>query len=106
VPNTANPVVVDSVSGQLGTVDISTLVGPTGATGAAGPPGPTGPGGPQGPVGSAGANGVGFVTGAYLYLPSTAVAPTGFTLIGTKVDVITDLRGRAKALKMNVYQKN
>lgn len=99
VPNAANPVVVDSVSGQLGTVDISTLVGPTGATGA------QGPAGPQGPAGVNGVNGVGFVTGAYLYLPATTVAPDGFTKIGTKTDFITDLHGRTKILKMNVYQK-
>ncbi len=94
VPNAAKPVVVDSVSGQLGTVDISTLVGPTGATGA------------QGPAGISGVNGIGFVPGAYLYLPSTTAAPTGFTKIGTKTDLITDLHGHTKTLKINVYQKN
>lgn len=100
VPNAANPVVVDSVSGQLGTVDISTLVGPTGATGA------QGPAGPQGAAGVNGVNGVGFVPGAYLYLPTTTAVPAGFTKIGTKTDFITDLHGHIQVLKMYVYQKH
>ena len=103
VPNTANPVIIDSISGQLGTVDMSTLVGPTGAAGSQGPVGPVGP---QGPAGVNGSNGVGFVAGAYLYLPISTAAPVGFTKIGTKTDYITDLHGRIKILKMNVYQKN
>ena len=115
VPNAANPVVVDSVSGQLGTVDISTLVGPPGLqgpvgpigqTGATGATGDSGPVGPQGPPGINGVNGIGFVPGAYLYLPTTKPAQAGFTKIGTKADIITDLHGRLKTLKMNVYQKN
>ena len=112
VPNAASPVVVDSVSGQLGTVDIGSLVGPkgdkgdTGDTGAQGPVGPQGAIGPQGADGTNGVNGIGFVPGAYLYLPATATAPDGFTRIGTKTDLITDLRGHMKTLKMNVYQKN
>jgi hypothetical protein len=85
VPNAANPVVVDSVSGQLGTVDIGSLKGADGTNGV---------------------DGIGFVPGAYLYLPSTTAAPTGFTKIGTKSDLITDLHGHLKTLKMNVYQKN
>jgi hypothetical protein len=98
--NPTNAVVIDANSGQLAALPFSSLAGPTGATG------PQGPTGPQGLPGNNGANGVGLVPGAYLYLPSTTPAPAGFTKIGTKTDFITDLHGRIKTLKMNVYQKN
>ena len=92
--NPTNAVVIDAYTGQLAAVPLSTLAGATGATGA------------QGPAGDSGMNGVGFVPGAYLYLPSTTAAPAGFTKIGTKTDLIADMRGRMKVLKMTVYQKN
>jgi hypothetical protein len=98
--NPTNAVVIDANSGQLAAVPLGSLVGPAGATG------PQGPVGFQGPPGNNGVNGVGFVPGAYLYLPFTAPAPAGFNKIGTKTDLITDLHGRIKVLKMNVYQKN
>ena len=98
--NPTNAVVIDADSGQLAAVPFSSLVGTAGVAG------PQGPAGPQGSPGNNGVNGVGFAPGAYLYLPFTAPAPAGFNKIGTKTDLITDLHGRIKILKMNVYQKN
>jgi hypothetical protein len=63
--NTAAVIVDDN--GNLGSVSVSTLVGPTGATGAAGANGSTGavgPVGPQGPAGATGATGAQGLAGA------------------------------------------
>jgi hypothetical protein len=52
---TGTPVVIDPVTGQLGTGSLlAGSAGPPGATGPAGPPGPQGPAGPQGPTGPEG----------------------------------------------------
>jgi hypothetical protein len=80
VAHTANPVVVDSVNGQLGTVPLASLKG---------------------------ADGVGFVTGAILTLRSGFAPPAGFTKIGTWSESIRSLNGKSTfTLAMNVYQKN
>ena len=54
-PNQA--VLVDPVTGQLGSADVGILVGPPGPTGPTGPTGATGPIGPQGLTGATGATG-------------------------------------------------
>ena len=82
--NSTNLVVVDSITGQLGTVSLSAIVGVPGN---------------------------GLVPGAYLYLPSTQAPPAGFTLIGTKQETINGLvikgfQQQPKLLKLNVYQMN
>ena len=106
VTNTARPVVIDPNTGQLGIVDISTLVGPTGATGATGPQGSVGATGATGSAGTNGVDGAGLITGAYLYLPSTKPAPSGFTKIGTTTQKIRNLLTKVVTLNIAVYQKN
>jgi hypothetical protein len=100
VPNASNPVVVDSVTGQLGTVDVNTLVGPQGSQG------PQGATGPQGLQGSQGLAGVGLVTGAYLFLPPSQPAPAGFTKVAVWSEPMRNLSGKYIVFTMNVYQKN
>ncbi len=88
-PNQA--VLVDPVTGQLGSADVGILVGPpgptgpTGATGATGPIGPqgltgatgaTGPMGLQGPTGATGATGPAGPTG-----PTGATGATGLQAV-------------------------
>ncbi len=111
-------------NGQLGSANISTLQGPAGPqgapgsqgipgaqgpigeTGAAGPQGPQGNIGSAGPFGPQGAPGVGFVSGAIMYLPATAPTPNGFTKIGTSVINYQNLKGKPKGLQVAVYQKD
>jgi hypothetical protein len=60
----------------------------------------------QGPIGLSGTNGAGFVTGAYLFLPSTAATPVGFTKIGTSSTTYRDTAGRSLVLSTSIFQKN
>jgi hypothetical protein len=98
--NPTNAVIIDSVTGQLGTVDVSTLVGPAGATGATGATGAQGPAGPTGPSGG------GLVAGAYLFMPHGSAAPAGFNMIGTTLSAYKALNGHTKELTIDIYQKN
>jgi hypothetical protein len=59
-----------------------------------------------GAQGAAGTNGVGLVSGAYLYLPATKPAPTGFTKIGTASSAYRGVDLRAHVLSYVIYQKN
>jgi Tol biopolymer transport system component len=97
--------------------------GPAGPPGPQGEPGPAGPAGPQGPQGPAGPQGLpgtqgpigpqgppgpqgeGLTPGAVLFLKAGAVAPTGFTKIGSTRVPITDTDGKSGALELDVYVK-
>ena len=101
--------------GDRGAVGATGAIGPqgppgpqglTGATGPQGPTGNTGPTGPAGPQGPQGPAGVGFVTLAYLALPSGTAAPTGFTKVGTSVLPYRDNAGHNQAAPVDLYQKN
>jgi hypothetical protein len=56
-PLQTNPVCSDGASGELGTCDANTFIGPEGPQGPQGNPGPIGPEGPVGPQGAQGAAG-------------------------------------------------
>ena len=87
VTNTPNLVAIDQ-SGQLGTVPMSTLVGPAGANG------------------TNGADGLGLMPGAFVFLAETASAPIGFTKIGTRSFQYRDLKNRTKEIVFAIYQRN
>ena len=73
--------------------------------GPAGPPGPPGPQGLPGLTGPQGASGIGLTEGAILFLRPGAVAPAGFTRIGTSKVQIIDETGKPTQLELLVYMK-
>ena len=103
-PGTNEAVVVDD-AGNLGSVDVGTLVGPTGATGAAGAdstvPGPTGPSGADstvaGPQGATGATGADSTVAG----PGGPTGATGATGLGLVMDGNNDTAGGTGALTSN-----
>ena len=102
VTNTPNLVAIDQ-SGQLGTVPMSTLVGPAGANGTNGVDGINGTNGVNG---TNGADGLGLMPGAFVFLAETASAPIGFTKIGTRSFQYRDLKNRTKEIVFAIYQRN
>ena len=104
--SSANPVVIDPNTGQLGTVDMSALAGTNGATGAKGDQGISGTNGMQGMQGIRGLTGVGLMRGAFIFLESGTAAPAGFTLVGTRDMSYKNLNRREKTLVLDIYQKN
>ena len=111
VTNTPNLVAIDQ-SGQLGTVPMSTLVGPAGANGTNGVDGINGTNGvdgingTNGVNGTNGADGLGLMPGAFVFLAETASAPIGFTKIGTRSFQYRDLKNRTKEIVFAIYQRN
>ena len=94
-PGSAQAVVVDD-TGNLGAVDLSSLVGATGASGATGPVGHTGASGATGPSGPSGAQGIAGTTGDIG--PTGPTGAVGTTGPGLAEDVFGDTAGGDGAL--------
>ena len=96
--------------GDTGAQGIQGLTGATGAQGIQGLTGATGATGPKGDTGLQGLAGNGIaLQGEYVTLPTNAVAPVGYTFVGTTVLTLKNKVGKATKTTtktLNVYQKD
>ena len=97
----------DGPAGAEGPQGIPGVSGPAGETGATGATGPTGAVGPIGPTGPRGPIGEGLMSGAFLFLPTSSPAPSGYTYVGV-FNMPMQIPGQVKpALQvLAVYRRN
>jgi hypothetical protein len=97
----------DGPAGPEGPQGVPGAPGPAGESGATGATGPTGAVGPIGPTGPQGPIGPGLMSGAFLLLPTTAAAPSGYAFVGV-FTMPLQIPGQAKPTVqvLAVYRRN